>query len=99
MTTAQEQYTEIVKQGQDAVRTAVDTWTRTVQDTFAKLPTTAPVDADQVIDQVFDFADKMLGAQRDFAKHLVKTTNGALDNARQGAEQLAEQVTDNGHQG
>jgi hypothetical protein len=83
MTTAQDQYTEIVKQGQDAVRTAVDTWTRTVQDTFAKLPTTAPVDADQVIDQVFDFADKMLGAQRDFAKHLVATTAGATDTFRQ----------------
>jgi hypothetical protein len=95
MTTAQEQYTEIVKQGQDAVRTAVDTWTRTVQDTFGKLPATPPVDADQVIDQVFDFADKMLSAQRDFAKHLVKAGNGALDTARQGAEQ----VTDEGQQG
>ena len=74
MTTAQEQYTEIVKQGQEAVRTAVDTWTRTVQDTFGQLPTTrAGRRPTQVIDQVYDFAGKLLDAQRDFAKHLVAT--------------------------
>ena len=92
MTTAQEQYTEIVKQGQEAVRTAVDTWTRTVQDTVTNLPTTAPVDADQVIDQFFDFADKLLDAQRDFAKHLVATTAGAADTFRQATVKATEQA-------
>jgi hypothetical protein len=92
MTNAQEQYTELVKQSQDAVRTAVDTWTRTVQDTFAQLPTTAPVNADEVIDQVFDFAGKLLGAQREFAKHLVATSTAAAEKVRQGAARTTEAV-------
>lgn len=90
MTNAQEQYTEIVKQSQDAVKTAVDTWTRTVQDAFGKLPTTAPVDANQVIDQVFDFAGNLLNAQRDFAKHLVSTSAAAADTIRQGTVKATE---------
>lgn len=83
MPTAQEQYTEIVKQSQDAVQTAVDSWSRTVQDAFGQLPTAAPVDPNQVIDQVFDFAGTLLGAQRDFAKHLVSTSAAAADTIRQ----------------
>jgi len=90
MATAQEQYTEVVKQSQDAVLTAVDTWTRTVQDAFGQLPTAAPVDPNQVIDQVFDFAGKLLGAQRDFAKHLVSTSTAAADTIRQGTVKATE---------
>jgi hypothetical protein len=95
MTTAQEQYTEIVKQGQDAVQAALDTWTRTVQDAFGKLPTTPPVKAEEVIDQVFDFAAKLLGAQRDFAKHLVATGTTAVETIRNGAAE----ATGAAHQG
>jgi hypothetical protein len=90
MTTAQEQYTEIVKQGQDAVLAAVDTWTRTVQDAFGQLPTTPPVKPEQIVDQVFDFAGKVLGAQRDFAKHLIATSTAAAENIRTGAAQATE---------
>lgn len=90
MTTTQEQYTEILKQSQDAIRTAVDTWTRTVQDAFGKLPSTAPVAPDQMIDQAFDFAGTVLDAQRDLAKHLVATSAAAADTVRKAAAQATE---------
>lgn len=39
--------------------------------------TTAAVDPKQVIDQVFDFAEKMLEVQREFAKNLASTAAAA----------------------
>lgn len=97
MATVQEQYTEIVKQSQDAVLSAVDTWTRTVQDAFGQVPTpTTQVDPSDVIDQVFEFATKLLAMQRDFAHNLVKTSSAATDALRQGAAQTAETIS---HQG
>jgi hypothetical protein len=72
MATIQEQYTEIIKQGQDAVLTAVDAWTKNVQEAFAQVPAVpVPFDVNQVIDQVYDFAGKLLAAQRDVTKKLV----------------------------
>ena len=91
MTTIQEQYTEIVKQSQEAVLIAVDTWTKTVQDAYGQLPTAGlPVDPNQVIDQVFDFAGKLLVVQRDFAKNLVQTSTSVAENLRQSATRTAE---------
>ena len=59
-------------------QTAVDTWTRAVQDAFGKLSTgSTQADPSQVIDQVFDFATKLLAVQRDFAKNLVKSSSVA----------------------
>ena len=49
MATLTEQYTELVQQSQEAVRTAVDNWTKTVQQAMGQLPATAvPFDASQV---------------------------------------------------
>jgi len=91
VTTIQQQYTEIVKQSQEAVLTAVDTWTKTVQDAFGQLPAAAlPVDPDQVIDQVYDFTANLLSAQRDFAKNLVHTSTSVVETFRQGANRTAE---------
>ena len=45
MTTWTEQYTDIVKQSGEAARTAVDNWTKTVQQAMGQLPTAgAPFD-------------------------------------------------------
>jgi len=72
MTVDTAQYTEFFQQGQDAVRKTVDTWTRTVQAAAAQLPTFAPqFDADTAIDRYFDFNEKLIEAQRDFAKKFV----------------------------
>jgi hypothetical protein len=93
--TIQEQYTEIVKQSQEAALTAVDAWTSAVQDAFGKLPTglpaaRLPVEPNQVIDQYFDFATKLLATQRDFAKNLVHASTSAAETLRQGATQTGE---------
>ncbi|HEX2362973.1 MAG TPA: hypothetical protein VHI11_12940, partial [Jiangellaceae bacterium] len=79
MTNLTDQYTEMVQQSQDAVRAAVDNWTKTVQQAIGQLPTAsaasfaAPYDVNTVVDQVFDLAEKVLEAQRDFAKNLIAT--------------------------
>jgi hypothetical protein len=84
MPSVQEQYTQVVQQSQEAVLAAVDSWTRTVQDAAGRLPVTpSGADPTKVIDQVFDFAGKMLEMQRDFAKNLVKTSASAVDTATQ----------------
>ena len=48
--------------------------------------TTAAVDPKQIIDQVFDFAEKMLEVQREFAKNLASTAAAAGEATRQQAE-------------
>lgn len=48
--------------------------------------TTAAVDPKHVIDQVFDFAEKMLEVQREFAKNLASTAAAAGEATRQQAE-------------
>ena len=46
---------------------------RAAQNAFGKMPDvpTADLQPDQVIDEVFDFAEKMLEGQRDFAKKML----------------------------
>ena len=90
MTTIQEHYTEAVKQTQEAALAAVDTWTRTVQDAFGQVPAAVPANPTQVIDQVFDFAGKLLAAQREFAKNLVQTSTSVAETLRRSVERTAE---------
>ncbi|HEX3753418.1 MAG TPA: hypothetical protein VHW06_22835 [Streptosporangiaceae bacterium] len=82
MATIQEQYTELIKQGQEASLAAIETWNRTFQQAFGQLPTTGLIRPDQVIDQVFDFTGHVLNVQRDFAKQLVATSTAAAETAR-----------------
>jgi hypothetical protein len=95
MTTAQEQYADIVKQSQDAVLTAVGTWTKTIQDTVGQLPTSVPIDPSEAVDQVFAFAGKLLAAQHDFAKHLVATSSSAANSMRQATARVTETAQQN----
>lgn len=70
------QYQQVLQQTQEAALAAVDSWTKVVQDSVGQLPTapTAQVDPTQVVDQVFDFAEKMLDMQRDFTKRLLESS-------------------------
>jgi hypothetical protein len=91
VTTIQEQYTDIVKQAQEAVLTAVEAWTKTVQDAAGQLPAVPlPVDPNQAIDQAFDFAGKLLAAQRELAKNVVHTTTAVAETLKAGASRAAE---------
>jgi hypothetical protein len=89
MTTIQEQYSELIKQGQDASRAALETWTQTFQQAAGQLSGSGLIRPDQVIDQVFDFAGQILNAQRDFAKQLVATGTAMAEKARDGVSQAA----------
>jgi hypothetical protein len=89
MTTIQEQYSELIKQGQDASRAALETWTQTFQQAAGQLSSSGLIRPDQVIDQVFDFAGQILNAQRDFAKQLVATGTAMAEKARDGVSQAA----------
>lgn len=68
MSTPVDQYRDYLEQNQQAFATAVDSWTRTVEQAVTAGPTN-PIQADpqQVVDQVFDFAERMLAMQRSFA--------------------------------
>ena len=82
MATVQEQYAELIKQSQDASIAAIETWNRTIQQAFGQLPTAAPMNPEQVIDQVYDFAGQVLSAQRDFAKQVIATGTAAAEKVR-----------------
>ena len=74
MTIDTEQYTEFFKQGQDAVRTTVETWTNTVKAAAGQVPALASkFDAEAAIDQYYDLNEKVLEAQRDVAKRVLAT--------------------------
>jgi hypothetical protein len=95
----QEQYTSTVKQTQDAWVGIVESLTENLQ-SFGKQSPFAVVDPAEAIDQVFDFWEKTLEAQREVAKQLVGVTVAAGERVRTQAEQLgsvvreqAEQVT------
>ena len=90
MTISTDQYTALVQQGQEAVRAAVDSWTRTVRDAAAQFPAVSQAyDADKVIDQVFDFAEKLLEVQREFAKNVLKSSVSAAEAVTEAAPEAA----------
>lgn len=93
MSSPQEQFTALARQSQEAVVSAVDSWTRTVQQAVSQMSApTAQADPNQVIDQVFDFAKKMLEMQRDFAKNLVQSSTSAVESAARQAQGAAQQA-------
>lgn len=95
MTANQEQYGEALRAGRqqyaDALRTgqqawagAVEQWTKTVQQSLQQAQDSAtPVDASQVIDEVFDLVETMLEGQRQFAKNLVDASMSLASARRQ----------------
>jgi hypothetical protein len=93
MSTATTQYSDLVKQSQEAVLAAVDTWTKAVQEAFAELPKTpTQVDASGVVDQLFDFTEKVLEVQRDFAKKVITESAAAAESASATVVKAANEV-------
>ncbi len=72
---------------------AVKSWTKSAQSAFGALSGAGgSFDPDQVIDQVFDFAEKMLQVQREFTKTLVTTAAAAGKGARPQATSAGDAV-------
>jgi hypothetical protein len=79
MTNPQQQYTEMIKQAQDAMLAALQTWTRTFQQALDDLPGAAPVNRERVIDQGFDFVGKLVNAQLDAQRQLAKAVQTSAE--------------------
>src|SRR6478735_215879 len=95
MSSPQEQFAAAVRSTQAQAVDAVETWTKITQEAFGKIgaevPTTAP-NPDQVIDQVFDFAEKMLEGQRDFAKKMLGMSEKVGEATRDELESAGEKI-------
>ncbi len=94
MTTLQEQrYTETVKQAQDAMLAALETWTQAFQHALDELSAAAPV-RDHLIDQGFDVIGKLvnaqLNAQRHFAKQLAASGTAVTETVRARTAEITE---------
>ncbi|MCV2487770.1 hypothetical protein OF117_00215 [Geodermatophilus sp. YIM 151500] len=93
-----QQYTEILRQGQDVVRSTVDTWTRSLTAAAGRLPglpgqADAEAAVEAAVDGWFDLTGEVLDAQRDLAKHLVGSAS-TVASAAQGGADRAEPVTE-----
>ena len=96
MSSPQEQFAAAVRSTQAQAVDAVETWTKITQDAFGKIsdaPGKAPR-PDDVIDQVFDFAEKMLEGQREFAHKVLGMSETVGEAAREEVESATEKVRD-----
>ena len=95
MTSPQDKYAEAMRTSQAAVVEAFESWTKSAQSAISTVPgvvSVPQVEPQQVIDQVFDFAEKLLEVQREFAKSLASTAAAASESARQQTESVVSAV-------
>jgi hypothetical protein len=96
MSTIQDQYTAIAKQGQEAATAVAGAWTRSIQDSMVKLPTVSGQAAvQQIVDQVFDFAATVIDVQRNLTKQLVSSSAILVEEVTQRAGTVATEATEN----
>jgi hypothetical protein len=79
---AQDQVFSAIRQGQDVVVKAVESWANAVGKLPAP-PVTVPFaeeipSADEIVDTTFGFAQKLLDAQQEFARNLIKAAAPAI---------------------
>ena len=90
MANPQEQsYAEMLKQTQVALLTMLETWNRTFQQAVGATTVNS-----ELIDQTFDFADKLvhaqLNAQRQLAKQAAASGTAVAETVRAGTAQVTE---------
>jgi hypothetical protein len=96
MTTIQDQYTAFTQQSQEATVAIVDAWTESVQSLFTRVPATVnQAAAEEIVDQTFDFFQKVVDAQRGVAKQLVSASANAAEEAVQRATSAANEAEAN----
>ena len=81
--TAQDQFLATVRQSQQAVVDAVAAWAQAVKDITPPAPAIPAADQlpkpQEVVDNAFDFAQKLLDAQRDFAQNVSSAAAPVLE--------------------
>ncbi len=94
MTSANDQFGRIARQGQEAVTNAVKMWTDSVQRLTGGSAGGQAPDVSAVVDSAFDFAERMLRTQREFTKSVLQAVQGTTarvtDAAVQGLDQSAQ---------
>jgi hypothetical protein len=81
MTTLQEQYVTLVRQGQEATLAVVDAWTKSFQDAAVKLPRTVQTASHEAINEVFDLAVTLIGIQSNLTKQLTSAAASVVEDA------------------
>jgi hypothetical protein len=85
---SQVQILNTVRQSQQAVVDAVAAWAKAVESIVPPLPTLPGAEElpkpEAVVDNAFDFAQKLLDAQRDFARSVISAAAPVLENATEG---------------
>lgn len=93
--TIQDQYISTLRQARETGTDVFESFTKDLQKAFGT-PTTSFgfVDANAFVDQVFDFWEKTLEVQRDFAKKVVGVTTEVTETLRGQIESAGEAVRD-----
>lgn len=91
----QDQYTNTVRQTQEAWAGIVESVTDNLQQ-FSKAAPVGSVDPSAAIDQIFDFWSKTLEAQREVLKQIAGASVAAGEKVRSQAEQVGSVVRDQG---
>src|SRR3954466_14187079 len=87
-------YLDFVQQSQQAVMSAVESWTKAVQDAFSNVPNTiGEFDAAGSVDKIYDFTEKVLEMQRDFTKKLIANSTDAAEKAKATMTEATSQFT------
>ena len=88
MTAPTDQFVDIANRGQEAVTTAVRTWTDTVQGFAGTLSTSQSQvpDLSSVVEQYFDFAEKALANHRELAQQWASAAAKASEAVTQQAQ-------------
>ena len=81
MTNPQNTIADAARRGQEAVTSAMQIWADSVQKLVGSLPTpdTRVPSPDEIVDQVFGFAEQMLATQREFTKSVLSATAARSD--------------------
>jgi hypothetical protein len=81
-TQAEKQFLDAVRQGQQVIVDGVGAWAKSVESlSVAYPPVPEPPERptpQQVVDNAFDFAEKLLAAQREFARSLLEAAAPAF---------------------
>ena len=97
MSTPQDQFTKIAKQGQDAVTGAVRTWADAVQRLSGQPGASVP-DMTAVVDNAFDLAERLLATQREFTKSVLQAVATSTGNVTEAAATTLDRAAGQGAQ-
>ncbi len=93
MTMSQETMTDAARRGQEAITSAMQIWTDSFQ-MFMPVSDTRLRGAVEAVDSMFDFAEQMLGTQREFTKTLLTATTSAATKAASLTREAAMEAKD-----